>query len=209
MKITILSLAAAVGFLLPALASADTFDWGFISSANGIDGWGTMTAVLSSTPGEYFITGGSGTIVDLGVAYAVTIVPCPSQPSTCTDSGPGPGNTGTDGGHGLDLIYDDLLFPNNAPADQLDGNGVVLAPGPQGTSGINLWGGAEGGGSPTFIFGYGSYGTPPNVTPGYTDGSGGLDLPFSITPESNSFTLLGLGLATLAFVRSRKKKQTT
>lgn len=84
MKITILSLAAAVGFILPALASADTFDWGFISSANDIDGWGTMTAVLSSTPGEYFITGGSGTIDDQGVSYAVTILPCASQPAYCT-----------------------------------------------------------------------------------------------------------------------------
>jgi hypothetical protein len=192
LKIASLSLSVTVvAFFLPVLASADTFDWGFINTANDIDGWGTMTANLSSTPGVYDIISGSGTIDDLGVAYAVTIVPCPSQPTNCEVS-----NTDN---HGANLTFDDLLYINNPPASQLDNAyGILLTPGPQGANDIGIWG-SEGGGSPGFFFGYND---------NYTDGNGnGMDLPFSITPESNSFTLLGLGLGILAFVCWRKRKQ--
>lgn len=190
MRITTLSLALAVAVILPALASADTFDWAFISTNDDLDGWGTLNATLSSTPGVYDITGGSGTVFSQGVNYSVTIAPC----ATYDDSNPCVIQN-SDGG-GANITYDNLLYPGNSPADQLDSNGVVLTPGPQGTQGIELWGSEDGLSAPQFFFGY---------TPPYTGGYDNLSTPFNVTPEPASFTLMGLGLATLGFVRWRKK----
>jgi hypothetical protein len=166
-------LAVLAGVLLsPGLAFADeTFAWTFASTAGGISGIGTLTAVAdpSATPGLYDITGGSGTVTSGGGPFGVTIEPCINYAATCTF-------TNTDG-HGANLQVDNLLYLNHVPGSELDGYGIALAPGPPGSgaSQIGIWD------------------FPSQYFYNYTfEGNNFLSTPFTVSavPEPGSVTLL-------------------
>jgi hypothetical protein len=185
MKKLACSLALSVGVLLAAAASANAavYDWNFAGS--GISGSGTLTATDEGA-GTYFITDGTGTVNDTTYgSFAVTFGAC-TYGSNCT-------LTNTDGG-GANLTYDNLLFPANSIGSQLDGNGVVLLPGPpgSGTTAIGIWD------SPSQSFySYSGVGFENLTTP--------FNVVAAAAPEPSTWAMMLLGFLGLGFMAYRKK----
>jgi hypothetical protein len=187
-KLLACSLALSGAALLSgsAVANATLFDWNFASAT--ISGSGTLTAD-SLRGGTYDITGGTGTVTDSTYgAFTVTFATCAS--ATCTLQ-----NTDS---HGANLTYDNLLFSSNPIGSQLDGNGVVLTPGPPGSgaSAIGLWD------TPSQYFysylgnGYNNLTTPFNVEPVSA---------VAAIPEPSTWAMILLGFAGIGFMAYRRK----
>ena len=170
-------LSVALSALTPSSALADSFNWSFASQ--DVSGSGTLTAVAFSNTGQFYITGGAGTVIDsMYGTYAVSFMTCATPNDTCT--------LRNSDGAGANLQYDNLLFPANSIGSQLDEYGVVLTPGPIGSSAIGL--GVFDHPSQEFYAythnGYQNLTTPFNVTPSTV----------AATPEPTSFALLGTGV---------------
>jgi PEP-CTERM motif len=141
--------------------------------------------------GTYDITGGTGTVTDSTYGtFTVTFATCAS--TTCTLQN-------TDGG-GANLQYDNLLFSSNPIGSQLDGNGVVLNPGPPGSgaSAIGLWD------------------TPSQYFYSYLgNGNSNLTTPFNVepvsavtaVPEPSTWAMMILGFVGVGFMAYRRKSK--
>jgi hypothetical protein len=186
MKKIACSLAFSVGVLLSTAvaANAAVYDWNFAGA--GLSGSGTLTAV-DEGGGIFDITGGAGTVTDATYGpFAVTFATC-AYGSTCT-------LTNTDGG-GANLSYDNLLFPGNSIGSQLDGNGIVLLPGPpgSGSTALGIWDG------------------PSQSFYKYTDvGYENLTTPFNVlaaaAPEPSTWAMMILGFFGMGFMAYRRKQ---
>jgi hypothetical protein len=186
---SLLTIAALAIAFAPAVAHADTFTWSFASA--DVSASGILTATPFGSPGDYVITGGTGTLSVTGYAtLAVSILPCADPVATCTLQ--------NSDGAGANLTYDNLFYPSNSPGSELDGNGIVLTPGPSGVAGtgLGIWDGPS-----QEFFGY--------VPGGYEN----LTTPFTATlvpapsaaPEPGSLVLLGTGLVGLATTLKRRR----
>lgn len=124
--------AVAVLMFLPGLALADVFSWTYGGTGDPVYASGTLTAVPdpSNAVGLYDITGGSGTRTDGTGTYSITIVPFSgsNNPAACLYSlASNCTVVAQQGGVGAHLIFDNLLFADNSPGSQLDGDGIVLS----------------------------------------------------------------------------------
>jgi hypothetical protein len=168
-------LALAIVILVPGFALADNYTWTFAGAS--ISGSGVLTAD-SEGGGLYFITGGSGTIVDPSGTTAATFATC-SFGNTCVVT-----NSGGDNGS-----YDNLLYPTLSAGSQLSSTGIDLVPGPDGTAFLNIWD------SPSQSWAGWSYGSP-----------AALSTPFTVSavPDGGmTIMLLGGALVGLGTLRRR------
>ena len=194
MKALLTSAAVVAALMAPGVASAAMYDWTFAGAT--ISGSGTLDA----TPlggGLYTITSGSGTVTDSNYGTSsITFAACASPLCTAVN---------TDG-FGLNLTYDNYLWPGNAPGSQLDVWGVVLelaSPFPSTVQGVSASAVGVWDASSTYFFGYGDH---------YTDPNGGLSTPFTVTavtaPEPATWAMMGLGFAALGLAGFRKARAT-
>jgi PEP-CTERM motif len=182
-KFRFASIALAATLIAPGAASAAVFDWNFASA--GLSGSGTLTADAEGG-GEYYITGGTGTLTDTQYGtFAVTFASC-GLGSNCTI----PNSDGAGG----NVTFDNLLFPSNSIGAQLDNNGIALLPGPpgSGSTAIGIWD------SPSQEFynysgnGYENLTTAFNVT--------------AAVPEPSTWAMMILGFCGLGFMAHRRKQ---
>jgi hypothetical protein len=205
--------------LLPgaALANIQEFSWTYGGGADPVYAFGTLTATPdASITGAYDILGGSGTRITSAGSFAVSLIyfgdpgpfpgaegltgPCSYSPSTncnVTDAGAG--------GATANLGFDNLLYANNAPGYQLDGDGIVLFE-PNAPSNdskyYSVWD----------IYSPSTVAPPDQEFDPYTYNGVNLANPFTVkevsaTPEPGFYGFLTLGLSGIAAVSWRRRNR--
>ena len=165
----LLALATALAISPVALAQA-TYNFTFSFTGVGFSGQGSLVGVLGSTPGTYYITGGTGTFTNSSGSDTYSLFANHNQPGTAySPSG--------------FFIYDDKVTPGTVGLI-LDVDGLLFID--SRGSELNLWGnGVKGNGTDTWYTWY--------LNSGYNGGG-----TFSITvPEYSGLSILLLSALTL------------
>lgn len=221
-RIPFIALAAALAITPAAIAGpVVTFDWTYGGSTDSVYAYGSLTATPdASIAGAYDILGGTGTRITTQGTFAVSIIgfgdpgpfprsgglggTCVYSPSSSCDI-----HDAGVGGVTADLIFDNLLYANQAPGYQLDGDGFVLFE-PTAPANDSDYYSVWGVGSPSQL------GPSDQEFDPYTYNGDNLTNPFEVTlarnnnftatPEPSSSLLLGTGLLGLAFVAFRSSR---
>ncbi len=159
--VSFLKTTFCIALMLPAIASADVYNWTFGGGSDPVIGSGTLSAVATSYAGVDLITGGSGSITYGGSTYNVDILPLlpgnefsgvrygvygnvcggsmvPDLPCATLQNPPLSG--------GANYTFDNLLYLNALPNNsELDANGIVFynQAGPDTQEFFNLWSAAS------------------------------------------------------------------